>query len=57
MSLPYVWYLAVPEQQALPRIAKGRGGCPRPVVGQVKRARALFKCDAEPDGAGGCPRR
>lgn len=43
----------IPERQALTRIAKGCCGCPRPVVGKVKRARALFKCDAEPEGAGG----
>ena len=50
MSLKCVWHLTVPEWQALPRIAKGRGGCRRPAKGKVKRARTRLKSDA---GAGG----
>ena len=30
MSLQYVWRLSAPERPSLTRIAKGRGGCPRP---------------------------
>ena len=40
---------AILHQHALgsvTRIAKGRYRCQRPAVEQVKRARALLKCDA-----------
>ena len=42
MSLKYALPLTRSERQCLARIARGRGGPPRPAV----RARALLKCDA-----------
>ena len=51
MSLKYVLRLSAPERPVLTRIAKGRGGRPRPTVWPVERARARLKCDAEPEGA------
>ena len=53
MSLKYVLHLTAPERQWLTRIAKGRGTRPRPALWKVERARALLKCDAGPEGAGG----
>ena len=50
MSLKYVWRLSAPERPVLTRIAKDRCGRQRPAMGQVERARALLKCDAEPEG-------
>ena len=52
MSLQYVRPLTASERQFLTRIAKGRGGRPRPALWQVVRARALLQCDAGPAGAG-----
>ena len=45
-------HLTAPGRQVLTRITKDRYGCPRPAMRKVKRARALLKCDAEPEGAG-----
>ena len=53
MSLKYVLHLSAPERQRLTRIAKGRGARQRPAMWKVERARALLKCDAGPEGAGG----
>ena len=51
MSLPYALPLTRSDRQWLARIARGRGGPPRPAVWQSVRARALLKCDAGPAGA------
>ena len=52
MSLQYALPLTRSDRQFLARIARGRGGPPRPAVWQAVRARALLKCDAGPAGAG-----
>ena len=46
MSLKYALHLTRSERQCLTRIARGRGGPPRPAVWPAVRARALLKCDA-----------
>ena len=58
MYLQYVWYLAAPERQALPRIAKGCNGCQRPAVGsqrsvQVRCGTRGSERDGRRGGTGG----
>ncbi len=52
MSLQYALHLTRSERQWLARLARGRGGPPRPAVWQAVRARALLKCDIGSAGAG-----
>ena len=52
MSLQYALPLAPSERQFLARIARGRGGPPRPAVWQAVRARTRLKYDAGPADAG-----
>ena len=52
MSLQYALPLTRSERQCLARIARGRGGPPRPVVWPAVRARARLKGTVGPAGAG-----
>ena len=52
ISLKYVLHLTASQRQVLTRSAKGRCGHRCPPLWQVERARALLKCDSEPEGAG-----
>ena len=53
MSLQYALPLTRSDRQWLIRIARGRGGPPRPAVWPAVRARALLKCDAGATDAAG----